>query len=469
MRKLQCQSCGAVLDWDGITDIITCSACGMRYQMYQRTSEERMRAAALQTDCFAERPVLSGTDTGQVWYSSWLPKGWSYEIGCDPNFFRYGASVATPFVPYILIFSPDRTSHMKHYTSNGYMDPGNAPLAFSTPAGDVMLVGKGGVGGAVSNDPSSLGVPSYIRWRSLTSASAYCDEIAVLDGYCSNLSLMDEQTEMDEVVLGRIEQVKKSVPDVVAQHLWWDWRRKLYRAFHGNVPYVVVAEAQIATSGFNVEDAALAAERQQRRQERVGTGLVGIFGAVAEGLSQMSQPQSGLPRWWQTDYEAVFTCPSDLFEELYPEYLKFISTLELGRDFKAQQDMVAAVIAQASAQAQGTVNHAMAQMAADRAASMQRRNDIIRETNDYTTSVMHDMMASNSASMDRVRNMTSEAIGGYNVYQGADGNLVRADVAFDHVYQGTGQYSDTLVGVEGGWLEAGVDFVPLDQIKGGEY
>ena len=100
---------------------------------------------------------------------------------------------------------------------------------------------------------------------------------------------------------------------------------------------------------------------------------------------------------------------------------------------------------------------------------MQRRSNIIRETNEYTSGVMHDMMASNSASMDRVRNMQSEAIGGYNVYQGTDGNLVRADIGFDHVYQGTGQHSDTLIGVEGGWLEPGVDFVPLDKIDGGNY
>lgn len=469
MRKLQCQSCGAVLDWDGIDEIITCPSCGMRYQMYQRSTEERARAAALKSGCFAERPVLSGGDAGKVWYNAWLPKGWSYEVGCDPDLFRHGASVATPFVPYILIFTPDRTCHVKHYTSNGYMDPGSMSLAFGTPAGDVSIAGKGAMGGGGSNDPSSLGLPSYIRWRPLVSASDYCDEIALLDGYCTVLSVMDEQIEMDDVVKGRIEQVKASVDDAVARSLWWDWRRKIYRAVHGDVGYVVVAEAQITTSGFNLEDERLAAERAQRRQERAGTGLAGIFGAVADGLTQMAQPQSSLPRWWQTDYEAVFVCPSECFEELYPEYLKFISTLELGRDFKEYQDMMVAFVAQSRAQAQGSVNNAMAQMAADRAASMDRRSEIMRDLSEHTSNVMHDMMDSNSASMDRVRNMQSEAIGGYNVYQGNDGNLVRADIGFDHVYQGTGSYSDTLVGVEGGWLEPGVDFVPLDKIDGGRY
>ena len=480
MRKLQCQSCNSVLDWDGTEEIIVCPSCGMRYQMYSKTPKERARAAALKGGCFADRPILSGPDTGKVLYASWLPEGWTYKVGCDSNIFRHGASVSTPFVPFIVLMSSDHKSYITHYTTNGYVDPGPGGMpngaavgmgalmgrgpTFLTPAGDVMIVGKTGfMGQESSNDPSSLGVPSYNRWRELVSAADYCDEIAVLNGYLSNLSIMNQQDEMDDVSKARIAEVKKTLPDQVAQTVWWDWCRKLYRGVHDGEEYAMVCEAQIATSGFNVEEAAYKNEVNQ------GSANTGIFGALMGGFMQPSMPQSSLPRWWQTDYEAVMLCPVERFDEIYAEYLKFIETLELGRDFKSEQDRVGAFIVQEAARAQNTLNDTMMQMAADNMASAQRRSDIIRETNDYTTGVMRDMAASNSASMDRVHNMQSEMIGGYNVYQGTDGNLVRADISFDHVYQGTGTNSDTLIGIEGGWLEPGVDFVPLDRIKGGDY
>ena len=430
MRKLQCQSCNSVLDWDGTEEIIVCPSCGMRYQMYSKTPKERARAAALKGGCFADRPILSGPDTGKVLYASWLPEGWTYKVGCDSNIFRHGASVSTGM--------PNGAA-----VGMGAL-MGRGPT-FLTPAGDVMIVGKTGfMGQESSNDPSSLGVPSYNRWRELVSAADYCDEIAVLNGYLSNLSIMNQQDEMDDVSKARIAEVKKTLPDQVAQTVWWDWCRKLYRGVHDGEEYAMVCEAQIATSGFNVEEAAYKNEVNQ------GSANTGIFGALMGGFMQPSMPQSSLPRWWQTDYEAVMLCPVERFDEIYAEYLKFIETLELGRDFKSEQDRVGAFIVQEAARAQNTLNDTMMQMAADNMASAQRRSDIIRETNDYTTGVMRDMAASNSASMDRVHN-------------------VRADISFDHVYQGTGTNSDTLIGIEGGWLEPGVDFVPLDRIKGGDY
>lgn len=489
MRKLQCQTCNSVLNWDGVEEIITCPACGMRYQMFQRTPEERKKAAAQKGNCVAPRPMKHGSDIGKVYYNSWLPEGWDYDVDSDQEIFRHGASASTPFCPYILLVSPDRTAHMKHYTTNGYVDPGprgmpNTAVNMSfitgrpgtpmTPTGDVSFAGKDPMmGGAQSNDPSSLGMPSFTRWRIITTAAEYCDEIAVLDGYLSNLELGRTQTEMDDVAKARIEQVKNAIPDAAATQIHWDWCRKLYRGTHNGAEYTMICEAQIASSGFDVEEAQMAAERQAQRaqtpQQNNGGFLAGVFNAIGEGLSQMVAPTSNLPRWWQTDYEAVFVCPTEQFETLYPHYLKFISTLELGEDFRATEEMIRNHLQQVAMQVQGTIANAQMNIAAQNAASWERKNAIIQDKNEYTNNIMHDMMASNAASHDRVANMHSEMIGGYNVYQGADGNLVRADTAFDHVYQGTGQMSDWLVGTEGGWLEPGTDFVPLDQIKGGNY
>ena len=464
----------------------------MRYQMFQKTAQERAKAAAQKGNCVAPRPMKHGSDEGKVYYNSWLPEGWDYDVDSDPQPYRYGASAGTPFVPYILLVSPDHTAHMKHYTTNAYMDPGpggmpNPAMNMSmltgqpgtpmTPTGDVTFAGKDPMaGGMQSNDPSCLGIPSFTRWRNILSASEYCDEIAVLDGYLSNIEVISEQNEMDQVAQERIEQVKKMIPDMAASSVCWDWCRKLYRGTHAGSEFVIVCEAQVASSGFNIEEAQMNAERmaaraqkkQQQQQQRSGF-LSGLFNSIGDNFSQMTAPRSKLPRWWQTDYEAVFVCPTDQFEELYPHYQKFISTLSLGDDFKATQDMIAAHIQNEASKARGVISNAQANIAAQRAASMQRRSAIIQETNDYTTGVMHDMMASNAASHDRSANMMSEMIGGYNVYQGVDGSPIRADIGFDNVYQGTGAMSDVLIGTEGNWLEPGVDFVPLGKIEGGRY
>lgn len=490
MRKLQCQTCNSVLDWDGLQDIITCPSCGMRYQMFQKSEAERAKAAAQRGNCVAPRPMKHGSDIGKVYYNSWLPEGWDYDVNSDPDIFRHGASASTPFVPYILLVSPDHSAHMKHYTTNGYMDPGpggmpNTSIDMSfmtgrpgtpmTPTGDVSFVGKGLMtGGGQSNDPSALGMPSFTRWRTIISASEYCDEIAVLDGYLSNLTLVSQHDEMDEVSRNRIEQVKKMIPDAAASSVCWDWCRKLYRGTHAGAEFMMVCEAQIASSGFNVEEARMNAEReaarsQRRQQQPQGGFLSGLLNSIGDGFSQMMAPTSRLPRWWQTDYEAVFVCPTEQFEDLYPQYQKFISTLELGEDFRATEDMIRNHLQQESMKTQGVISNAQMNIAAQNAASMERRSAILADKNAYIGGVMNDMAASNAATNERVANMHSEMIGGYNVYQGADGNLVRADIGFDNVYQGTGSMSDWLVGTEGAWLEPGSDFIPLGKIEGGRY
>jgi hypothetical protein len=150
----------------------------MRYQMRKKSPQERAVENARKGNCVAPRPVKRGGDVGKIYYNSWLPEGWDYEIGSDTTIFRYGASAGTPFVPYITIYSPDYTAYMRHYTSNAYMDPGpggmpNTSMEMSfltgrpgtpmTPTGDVSFVGKGLMAGdRPSNDPSALGLPFII-------------------------------------------------------------------------------------------------------------------------------------------------------------------------------------------------------------------------------------------------------------------------------------------------------------------
>jgi hypothetical protein len=104
------------------------------------------------------------------------------------------------------------------------------------------------------------------------------------------------------------------------------------------------------------------------------------------------------------------------------------------------------------------------QMAADRAASWDRRRAIIQDKNNYTSNVMHQMMADNAASHNRVANLNSEMIRGVNTYYGSDG-VVEASTMYDHVYQHN-QNPDIYAAQVGHYFTPGVDFTELKKTNG---
>ena len=138
-------------------------------------------------------------------------------------------------------------------------------------------------------------------------------------------------------------------------------------------------------------------------------------------------------------------------------------------------------------------------MMADTAASQQRRMNMMMETQDYIHNVQSDMMASSSAShdrvaqqwsdymqnsgpgaygmgsmgpavgeadtMDRVRNQWSEAIKETNTYYGNDGKVYEASTSYDHVYQGN-KDQDSFFGTSGTSEDPGVDYDELKRTNG---
>ena len=112
----------------------------------------------------------------------------------------------------------------------------------------------------------------------------------------------------------------------------------------------------------------------------------------------------------------------------------------------------------------GIVNNAQMKMAADRAASWERRSAIIQDTNNYTSNIMHQMMDDNAASHNRVANLNSEMIRGVNTYYGSD-RIVEASTMYDHVYQ-YGPDPNVFAAQRGDYFTPGVDFTELNRTNG---
>ena len=188
------------------------------------------------------------------------------------------------------------------------------------------------------------------------------------------------------------------------------------------------------------------------------------MGALCE--AEIHRASESIRKQQSTDYEILVITPAAEFGTVADEYERFRTSVELGPDLEQTCDWLRTWLQSQAMQTQNTINGAMAQMAADRSASWDRRQAIINDTNAYTSGVMHDMMASNAASHERVAGMQSEMIREVNTYAGY-GGPVEASTRWDHVYQGAPESypgQDTYVGVEGGWLEPGVDFVELPKI-----
>ena len=482
MKQLTCTGCGATLQWDGASNVVECQFCGARFAM--RGAEAGggrsvdWRAEALKGGCVADRPclescVLELNDTGAVYYKSWLPKGWRYSV--YPNMLLYGQSIGSPFVPGIRMVSPDGRSSITHFTTNSYQDPGNRQLGLLQPrmglfgmmnvaTMDGMQPGDGhmGIDGLIHFPRSVMDARDFIRLRHFVPAANYCDELA-MDTQVQGLQAVGQATD-DDFARQRMEQLLSQAPEQVRQNFWYEWCRRTYRGTLNGEPVIVVAETEVSTNGWNVQQAAYAQQAPQPQEQH------GFFGRMAAAMGNAAQQaaagmmQANMPKPWNTDYDLVMVAPEAEAEAVFAEFEQVRRSIELGRDFQQTQETLRRIMMQAMQQAQGAWNNATAQMAADQAASWDRRSATIAETNAYTTNVMREMNANTAATHDRVAGMHSEMIREVNSYSGYGGRVVEADIGYDHVYQstpGSRWGTDAYIGVEGDWLEPGVDFVEL--------
>ena len=491
MRKLTCTGCGATLQWDGQASVVECQFCGARFAM--RGSEaggerDAWRTDALRGGCVADRPCLCPCvteldDTGAVYYKSWLPEGWKYQVYV-PSMLYYGVSAGSPFVPGIRMESPDGSACIDHVTTNAYRDPAGQPVGPFAQMG----VGGGMMGGLIGGLASGMGGLQYgngelgidglvhypnsvldprdfVRIRPFVGAADYCDEVA-LRTQVDGLQCVHQVTE-DDWVRQRMQAMLAKAPEQVRQSYWYEWCRRVYRGTRNGEAVFVAVEAQVSTNGWNVGHG-----MPEPQQQEPAHG--GIFGRMAAAMGNAAQraavsiAQAQIPHLWNTDYEMVMIAPEAQSEAVFAEFEQVRKSIELGQDFPRAQAAIQSFIMQNAQQVQGTFNNAVAQMAADRAASMDRRAAIISDTNAYTTNVMREMNANTAATHDRVAGMHSEMLREVNSYSGYGGRVVEADIGYDHVYQGTPGSrwgTDTYVASEGDWLEPGTDFVELPKRK----
>ena len=155
-----------------------------------------------------------------------------------------------------------------------------------------------------------------------------------------------------------------------------------------------------------------------------------------------------------SQYEMLLITPENRYNEALAEFEKINNSIRILPEFNRVRAEIMAVI-----------NNSVSQMAMDNMNSMNRRSQIIADTNAYTSNIQHQMISDNAASHNRVANLHSEAIRGVNTYYTNDNRVAEASTAYDHVYQST-QNPNIFAAQQGNSLEFGVDFEELTRTNG---
>ena len=87
MEQLICQACGSKLNWDGISDLVTCPYCGSRFNLRPRTqgAGDEVLRDGIGRGTVAQIPSVQADAGGACFLRSYVPSGWQVQCGGSPQ------------------------------------------------------------------------------------------------------------------------------------------------------------------------------------------------------------------------------------------------------------------------------------------------------------------------------------------------------------------------------------------------
>lgn len=384
-------------------------------------------------------PIRSGPHAGRAYARSFIPKGWKAQAA-DPEL---TSSVHSPLTMRVRYTADDGRATISRTGVVCYEHIDDTP--------------------ANAARQWQLQMPDAKRVATYRDASALCDMTAA-DG-AAGCQVLSHETDQDNLVRELVAKMRANIANSPASQWDADYCRKTYRvdradgtqlmrACEALVDYVAVPPNPAEVQLF-----------QQARGILARTNPLGALGSLfglGAGAGMVQEPSTRV--LWEIAFLFEVEARPDAFEEAREACRLIRASYEESPAFEqAKAQLRDMVVREQMRQAQA-MDAAMAQMARDNAAHWDRMNDIVRDTNDYTTNVMRDMIASNAASHDRTANLASEMLREVNTYH-ANGGVVEASTSWDHVYQ-SAEHPDWFVATEGFELRPGIDFEELPRTHG---
>lgn len=419
--RIICPKCNAVINWNGSDKVALCRLCGTKYSMHPKQSRPEVLMPPVgrgQTDLLTI--PNSNEVRGRAILRSYIPKNWKYISGSSPD--RYDA-VSNPLVPAVAYNSPDGEITVIYKGEAFYKHIDYTPqTAYLQNRLDDILVNRNN--------------PTFLRFRSYVPAANYCDAV-VQELKLRTLSVVKEE-HADNTEKQRQREILESFRQKGFTDGSAEWIRRTYSGINDRGRKMLVT----------VETRIISLLRNSVVQVPQFGGFFGM------GMMPTMTAQQHVERFWDSHYEMVLITPEERYQEGYAEFERINNSIRI---LPAMGQIRSEILA--------VVNNSLNQMAVDNMNSMNRRSQIIADTNAYTSNIQHQMISDNAASHNRVANLQSEAIRGVNTYYTNDNRVVEASTAYDHVYQNT-QYPNVFAAQEGHSLEFGVDFEELNQTNG---
>ena len=423
-KRIVCPKCSAVMIWNEQDSVTQCTMCSTKYKMHPKS---RMSPVLMPPVGRGQVDYLTVTTDritkNRPLIKSYIPKNWKAEC----NFlYERTDMVSNPLVPAIVYTSPDNSAKIFYAGQCFYkhIEP--------TPQNSYLE-------GVVEDYRVNRSNPSFLRLRSYMPARVYCDFLAKSTG-ANNLSVKSEKTS-DNAELARQKQIVAKFASNGFYNVSPEWISRTYSGVDGiGQNLVVTAETRV-----------ISMSKTKAVSNLQMTPSFGMFGMrMVPGMVQQQIEEY----FWVTQYELTLLC----LESVYKNAIEEFNKINVSLDFLPGMEQT---MAEAIAMAQ----NAIAGIAQNKTASMDRTSRIIAETNAYTSNIQHQMIADNAASHNRVANLQSEMIRGVNTYYTNTGGVAEVSTQYDHVYQNI-HNPDVFAVQQGDSFEFGVDFEELPKTNG---
>ena len=406
VQTIKCPSCLAPLKYKEGMASIKCDYCGNTLILKEEAGERSIKELSFQ----GSAPI----------YTCFVPKDWHavvYEMGDEESRFA-------PLVLPVLVTSRknDKSITFIPYSVHNNANPMMGGF-FEQPRPGVHY--------------SKVNVPSLINTRLWHDIDTLAEERFQELLPATNIVKKKKIKDFDDIL-------SKSAKSFIDQ-AYGMTNQKMKPVYAGYE--IEVDHAGDKQKGFYV----VAALEPEVKEEVKTEPKQGLMGMLSKGFNTLKQQMT--PKYWMRCYDCLFLNIEDMeMAKLFIENMQFTPNF-----FKLSQEKLMQV-QQMINQTNQNIQNAQMRMAMDRQASQNRMWNTINQTQSEISDIQHSMYQSNSDTMDRVRNGWSEAIREVNSYDTMGGNLVEADLSYDHVYQN----NDTFVGVSGGTFDNS-DYTELDK------
>ena len=425
MVQIKCPKCGSIFIWNGSDAIAVCDTCGTKYSMNPRSNQKAVlmpqvgRGAvdyltAPGDQIINNRPLLK----------TYIPKNWNYQCGLLNDRFDL---VSNPFVVSVSFAAPDRSAEIVYSAESFYK---HFDLTPQTAQFQNRL-----------EDLTVTRTPTFFRLKPYMTSDSYCDSLAQSCGL-SQISVVDVK-QADREELSKEQRIIQNFISKGFQDAAANWSGKTYRGISPRGQRMMIyAETRV----IQLLKTSVVPTLQMSPY-----GMGGMFGGMRMMPQMVNQERQDI--FWDTQYEFLLLSTEESYQRSYAELEKIMKTLDY---LPAIED--------ARRDAMQLANNTIMNIANARSDSFARQQQIISNTNAYTSDIQHQMIADNAASHDRIANRNSEMIRDVNSYY-ANGGVVEASTMYDHVYQNT-RDPDLFAAQRGDAFEFGVDFVELKKTNG---